>query len=291
MSGPRHRVLILANPDKPGVREHLEQLRPWLADRAEVQEVLTRPAAASQLPDGADRADLCVVLGGDGTLLGAARWLAPVGVPLLGVNLGKLGFLAEYNLEHLQKHFGDIVSGRIQPVERMMLEISVGTDDAGGFASLAANDVAICAGPPFRMVDLHLEQGGSEVARYLGDGLVVATPNGSTGYNMSAGGPILVPTLEAMAITPVAPHSLSMRPIVVHADMPVQIICHRINPGTAVVVDGQISHPVREGQTVRVGRADRPARIIPHPGRPFFQTLSRKLQWGQSPHHNSDPAM
>ena len=113
------------------------------------------------------------MFGGDGTLLSAARSLAGTGIPMLGVNMGKLGFLAEYNVEHLQKHFPQILSGQIQAIERMMLEVAVFAGAERRFASPAANDVAIFSGPPFRMIDLHVEQGGRHIAQYLGDGLVV----------------------------------------------------------------------------------------------------------------------
>ena len=283
------KILILGNMAKPGVAEQIDSLQGWFAEHATV---LAVQEARGRTPPDAMSADLCIVFGGDGTLLSAARMLAGTGVPLLGVNMGKLGFLAEFNVEHMQKHLDAILAGRIPPTERMMLWASVHNcrdeNAAGappGFCSAAANDVAISAGPPFRMIDLLVAQGDNEIARYSGDGLVISTPSGSTGYNMSAGGPILEPTLDAVAITPVAPHSLSMRPIVVRSDRPIRITATRVNPGTAVIVDGQVSSALCDGQVVEVSRADVPMRLIPHPGRTFFQTLSSKLQWGRSPHH------
>ena len=276
------RVIILGNMTKPGVGETLDALRPWFKQRVEI---LAEQPANEPLPDGAEKADLCVVFGGDGTLLAAARKLAGTGVPLLGVNMGKLGFLAEFNVEHMQKHFDDILAGRVAPTERMMLQVCVENCKAHKFCSPAANDVAISAGEPFRMIDLDVAQGDRPIARYLGDGLVVSTPTGSTGYNMSAGGPILEPTLDAVTITPIAPHTLSMRPICVRSDVTIRITATRLNPGSAVIVDGQATGGLCDGDTVEVRRADKPALIIPHPGRSFFGTLSDKLQWGQSPHH------
>lgn len=290
----RKKLLILGNMSKPGVAEQIEQLRGWFEERAEVVGV---SPTNEPLPQGGESADLAVVFGGDGTLLSAARLLAGTGVPLLGVNMGKLGFLAEFDVEHMQKHLGEVLDGKVEPTERMMLQVTVrpcstseGAGDGGsGFSSPVANDLAISAGPPFRMVDLHVFQGDSEVARYLGDGLVVATPSGSTGYNMSAGGPILEPTLDAITITPVAPHTLSLRPIVVRSDEAVRIVAVKVNPGTAVIVDGQVSCSLCEGDVVEIRRAPRGTRVVPHPGRSFFQTLANKLQWGRSPHHSWDP--
>jgi NAD+ kinase len=281
---PPKRLLIVANMDKPGVAEQIEALRPWLAERAEV---LAVARVRDPLPPGAEAADLCVVFGGDGTLLAAARSLAGAGVPLLGVNMGKLGFLAEYSVEHLRRHLDDILAGRIAPTERMMLQVAVSNCEAHALRSPAANDVAIAAGEPFRMIDLNVEQDGAQIARYLGDGLVVSTPSGSTGYNMSAGGPILHPSLDAFTITPIAPHTLSMRPIVVRSDCLIRITAGRVNRGSAVIIDGQVSGGLCDGDAVEVRRAQRGMLVVPHPGRAFFATLSDKLQWGHSPHHTA----
>jgi len=278
-------ILVLGHMGKEGVAGQIDALGPWFAQRAEVLAVQdTHEAAAPQWAS----ADLCVVFGGDGTLLSAARTLAGTGVPLLGVNMGKLGFLAEFSVEQMQEHFDDILAGKIAPTERMMLDVGVDDEDERVFSSPAANDVAISSGPPFRMIDLNVAKGDSQIARYRGDGLVIATPNGSTGYNMSAGGPILEPTLDAVTITPIAPHSLSMRPIVVRSDREICITAVGVNPGSAVIVDGQVSTALLDGQKVVVARADVPMRIVPHPARRFFQTLSDKLQWGRSPHHTTD---
>lgn len=279
-------IVILGNMNKPGVEDQIESLRNWFTERAEVLGVFAHDACP---PESAREARLCVVFGGDGTLLSAGRDLAPLGVPLLGVNMGKLGFLADFNVEHLQRHFDDALAGRIQPAERMMLVVQIegceGQTDAPAEPILAANDVAISAGDPFRMIDLAVRQGGQCVSRYLGDGLVLSTPTGSTGYNMSAGGPILQPTLEAVAITPIAPHTLSLRPIVVAPQPPIRITAERVNRGTKMIVDGQLPFDLCRGQVLRVSRADCSLRILPHPGRAYFDTLAGKLHWGQSPHH------
>ena len=279
----RKKILIFANFDKPGVAEQVETLRPWFDRHADV---LAVQPAGSPASDDACGADLCVVLGGDGTLLAAARTLADSSVPLLGVNMGKLGFLAEFNIEHMKKHFGDIIAGRIKPTERIMLQVQLTGCKQHSFRSSAANDVAITAGRPFRMIDLHVAQGGEHIAQYLGDGVVIATPTGSTGYNMSAGGPIMAPTLDAITITPIAPHSLSMRPIVVRTDRPIRITAARLNEGSSVIIDGQVSTELCDGDVLEVSRASAPMRLFPHPGRAFFDTLTTKLQWGRSPHHS-----
>ena len=271
---------------KSGVAEQLDSLGPWFARRAEVVAVV--PVGQAVPPDAAS-ADLCVVFGGDGTLLAAARMLAKADVPLLGVNMGKLGFLAEFDLEHMKQYVDEFFAGDLAPAERMMLEVSVDNCEVHSFQSPAANDVAIAAGHPFRMIDLAVALDGRNVASYLGDGFVVSTPAGSTGYNLSAGGPILQPTLDAITITPVAAHSLSMRPIVVHSSMPIRVTAARVNPGTAVSIDGQVTSGLCEGDVVEIRKAPSGAKFIPHPGRNFFDTLTRKLQWAHSPHHTSQP--
>lgn len=282
MSQRPKRVLVLWNERKPDVRARIDALADWFAERCEIHAIAP---AAGPLPAEAQDVEFCVVFGGDGTLLSAARMLSGTAIPLLGVNMGKLGFLADFSLEHFQKHFDEILDGQISPTNRLMLDVSVTNCVVHGFCSAVANDVAISAGAPFRMIDLRVEQGGVQIARYLGDGLIVSTPTGSTAYNMSAGGPIMAPTLEAVAITPIAPHTLSMRPIVVGADEPICITATSVNEGTTLIVDGQRPSGLCSGDQIEVARAAAPLRIIPHPRRAFFDTLTDKLQWGRSPHH------
>lgn len=277
------RILIIVNTDKQGAREQVESLRPWFTKLAEVVDVV-------DVLDDEDltdiQADLCIVFGGDGTLLASARRLAPSGIAMMGVNMGKLGFLADFSVEHMTKHLPDVLSGKIRPVRRMMLQVRVDGDEGEKpFSSPAANDVIISAGSPFRMIGLRISRDNDHIASYMGDGVVVSTPTGSTGYSLSAGGPILEPSLETIVITPVAPHTLSMRPVVVSGDATIRITTEHLNPGTTLVVDGQISTPLSEGQVVEIRRADHAASIIPHPGRSFFKTLSDKLHWARSPHH------
>ena len=274
-------ILIVGNETKPHVGEQVERFVDWLTGRATVCGVF---GINDTLDDRVAGAQLCVVFGGDGTLLATARKLAPMGIPLLGVNMGKLGFLAEFNLDQLQRDWDGVVGGEIQPTNRLMLDVTL-DDDGESFSSLAANDVSICSGTPFRMIDLCVRQDGDVITQYMGDGLVVATPSGSTGYNLSAGGPILQPTCQAVVISPVAPHMLSLRPIVLDASCDIEIIAARVNPGTNLLIDGQIPVRLHDQATVRIRKADQPMQIVPRPGQTFFNTLSQKLRWGQSPHH------
>jgi NAD+ kinase len=288
-------ILIVANMSKPAVKAELVALRPWLEQRAKIVGVIdsvTQTSVSEQgdadrqgpRPETPLRADLGIVFGGDGTLLAAARMLAPLGMPLLGVNFGKLGFLADFNVEHLREHLDAVLAGKVLWTERMMLEICT-RHGAQDDCRVAANDLAVVAGPPYRMIELHVCHGDDRIASYRGDGVVISTPTGSTGYNLSLGGPILEPTVEAMVITAIAPHSLSLRPLVVPASSAVQIMAQRVNAGTTMVIDGQISYPLVDGQVLAIRRAAHSARIITHPGRRFFKRLNEKLQWAQSPYH------
>ncbi len=278
----RKKVLIIANSARPAVAQQVQSLRPWLQERVEVLDVL---AVHQPVPEPLSRqAELCIVFGGDGTLLAAARTLAGTAMPLLGVNMGKLGFLAEYDVEHMQKHLAEVLAGQIKPTDRMMLEVKISNCQKHPFSSPVANDVVFAAGQPWRMIDLLVVRGTEEIAHYPGDGLIISTPTGSTAYNMSAGGPIMEPTLDVIAITPLAPHSLSMRPLMVGSDQVIRVTAVKVNAGSAVIVDGQISTGLCVGDVTEIRKAAVGARIVPHPGRPFFDTLTRKLQWGQGPH-------
>lgn len=277
------KILILGNMEKPGLADEIDSLMPFFEPLADVIAVLP---ARGTLDAHLARADLCVVFGGDGTLLSAARMLVDTAVPLLGVNLGKLGFLAEFNVEHLRKHLPDILAGKATVTERMMLRVCIHCNhNTERFTSPAANDVVVAAGEPFRIIDLAVSRGSDQIARYSGDGLIVATPTGSTGYNMSAGGTIMEPTLRAVAITPIAPHTLSLRPIAAAIDEPITVHAERVNPGSAVIVDGQVRSDLHDGDTIEITPAKTPLRIITHPGLTFFKTLSAKLKWGLNPGH------
>jgi len=278
------RILILANTKKPRVHSAMETLTPWLREHGELVGVVS---VTEKMGEPVPDADLAIVLGGDGSLLSAARAVASKGIALLGVNMGKMGFLAEFTTDDLRTHICDALEGRIVPVDRMMLNVCVRSCPKHKFQSPVANDVAVISGPPFRMIDLRVFQDDLSIAQYVGDGVVIATPTGSTGYNMSVGGPILEPSLDAMAISPIAPHSLSLRPIVIAGDHHIRISAASVNVGSAVIVDGQVSTGLCDGDLVEVSRSPYCMRIVPNPARTFLDTLSNKLQWGQSPHHRN----
>jgi len=296
------RVIILANRSRAMVAESLDGFRPWLARRAEiVAEIdLTQHAvdAAPVLPG----ADLMIVLGGDGTLLAQARHFIDRDVPMLGVNFGKLGFLAEFNLDELKQHWPAIEAQTCCFSQRVMIEaVAVDPDatleltsnwaaaereGAVRFRSLAFNDAVITAGEPFRMIELELaiDPGPNDDATVVfGDGLIIATPSGSTAYNLAAGGPIVSPDLDAICVTPICPHSLSFRPIVAAASAGVCVRVAAANPGTTLMVDGQLSSPLQVDSRVMVRRHPRTLKLLQNPGLNHWKMLARKLHWAATP--------
>jgi NAD+ kinase len=241
-----------------------------------------------------DAVDLAIVLGGDGTILGLARQALEAGVPVLGINFGKLGFLAEFNAEAFHRHAAALLTGRGTIREVAALDARVLRQGREIARQEAINDVAICNGAPFRMIELGLQIDrlpDANAPRVAGDGLIIATPTGSTAYNAAAGGPILEPTLAAMVVTPIAAHSLSFRPIVVPGSSIVEVIAHRVNreeghdptAGTCAVIDGQHTVPLEKGDVVRITVGERPLRLVVNPERSYWQTLIHKLRWASTP--------
>jgi len=272
------RVLILVNAEKPEAREAAQTLCPWLQKRAEVR--------TQDLSDGPIQAEphLVVVLGGDGSILKAARMLAGREVPVLGINMGKLGYLAEFTAQEFCEHFDKVLDGRAPVARRMMLAVRI--ERAGRTPeSLALNDVLLTGGDRHRMTAVALSVDGEPVTTYYGDGVLVATPTGSTAYCLAAGGPLLMPGLEAIALVPVCPHSLTHRPIVIRTDREVVLESCGLQREAACVVDGQERVPLARGDRVRVRRAEPAFLLVQNPDRRPFQTLREKLSWGQVPRY------
>ncbi|MDG2030284.1 MAG: NAD(+)/NADH kinase [Phycisphaerales bacterium] len=240
------------------------------------------------LPEGTDR---LVVIGGDGTLIGAIRRTLGSGVPVLGVNAGRLGVLAEFDVESLRSNAAEVFGDSPLVREHLVLHVAVHDEDGEArFESVAVNECVITAGPPFRMIELQLGIDGSDGPNLNGDGVIISTPIGSTAYNVSAGGPIVQPSVEAIAITPVAPHSLAFRPIVADASTRIDVTVNQANPGTTLVLDGQVNHQLRVGERIHVHRADQRARLIGNPGSPYWNTLIHKMRWAAPPtYRDSSP--
>ena len=232
-------------------------------------------------------ADLAVAVGGDGTMLAAARVLAPFSIPLLGINSGHLGFLTGTDLAGFRRHWRDILCGRFLIEERWMVSVEVARGKRRVFGPhLALNDCVIRCGEQARAILLKARSGARFVADYFGDGLIVSTPTGSTAYALAASGPIVDPALDVLLVAPICPHTLTQRPLIVSAGSPFVVQLSSRHPGEApqvlVSLDGQVGCALRIGDEVRVRRYDKPFRLVLDPGHSYFEVLRRKLRWGQT---------
>lgn len=294
MATPRS-VLLLVNRAKPDVEAALPEIRTLIAQTGRVVHELDAAEDAGPITE-ARGADLVVVLGGDGTLLSQSRRCATLGLPLLGVNLGKLGFMAEFDLPDLRREAPALFDGRPLPLEeRFLVRAEVyASDDAAhlepavpSFSGEALNDCVITAGPPYRMISVALSIDGHPGPTVTGDGLIVSTPIGSTAYNVSAGGAILAPGVDAMTLTPIAAHSLSFRPIVVPGSSTIRASMLRVNDGpdggTTLVLDGQVLQRLRRGELVVVRKHRHPVRFVRNVMGNYWSTLIQKMQWATPP--------
>ncbi|MFO7273570.1 MAG: NAD(+)/NADH kinase [Symbiobacteriaceae bacterium] len=275
---------LVINEDKPTAVTTGERILQRLESSGAA--VLLHPAAARRLgrpdlavPEGPrwGEADMLIVLGGDGTLIRAVQRVAPYGVPVLGINTGHLGFLTAMESGDALAQLDRVLAGGYELEERMMLQATVLRDGQALAAMSALNDAVISKGPRARMVHLEVVVGETEVARYRADGVIVATPTGSTAYSLSAGGPVVEPTVDCLLITPICPHTMSARSIVVGADVAVSIRVAASPGEVGLSADGSDPFPLLPGDVVRVGRAPYTARLVRLPGYCFYDVLRRKL--------------
>jgi len=237
--------------------------------------------------------DFAIVFGGDGSIISTARNVSKASLPVIGVNVGKLGFLAEFSEAELEDFFPRLKEGDVPTNKRMMLNCRVFNNSRDErremFCSAAINDIYITAGPPFRMIELKILVDGQSLAGCITDGLIISTPTGSTAYNLSAGGPILSPKIEAVVITPICPHSLSFRPIVINADSKIEVFGLRVNEGTTISIDGQVSLNLSIDDVVSIEKADSDFLIVNNPLRSQWDTLATKLSWAEKPKYKQYP--
>jgi NAD+ kinase len=233
-----------------------------------------REQAATEAPD------LVIVLGGDGSILRTARWLGYQQAPVLGVNLGRLGFLADVSSDEVENAFTDLAAGRFRCVDHLMLECDILRGGTTIHRELGLNDTSILAGPPFSMIEIALHVDGELATTYRADGLIVSTPVGSTAHNLSAGGPIVRKDLEAFIFTPLNPHTLTNRPVVDSAAREYELVVPQPNPGSACVVDGRVIASLAPGDRIRVRRAAPRFTLIQTREHGYYRTLREKLSWG-----------
>lgn len=274
------KLVIFADPQKGSVSDAVNDFTHFLKSKADI---LCSGTIENCTPQTLRQCDFAIVFGGDGSIISAARSLGKAKVPVVGVNLGKLGYLAEFNVNELKDLFDNIVAGQTSIEKRMMLACYIQDKECQG---TAVNEVFVAAGPPFRMIELDIRVDGHNVASCMSDGLIVSTPTGSTAYNLSAGGPILSGAMEAVVITPICPHSLSFRPLVMNANRTIELIGRRVNEGTTVSIDGQVSWPLKKGDVVQVTKAKGEFLVVNNPMRTAWDTLATKLRWAQKPRYS-----
>jgi NAD+ kinase len=287
------RVGIVAKPGLSAISADLPAIVRWLKDRG-VEAVFDTDTAALTRVDGArvvsrddlpHHVDLILLMGGDGTLLGMADRVATAGlqIPILGVNFGGLGFLTEITYPELFPSLEATLAGTAGIDERMMLRASVQRRSTVVAERFVLNDVAVTGGALSRLAEFDVMVGGKLVASFHADGIIIATPTGSTAYNLSAGGPIVHPAVDALVLNPIAPHTLTNRPLVIPAGaaVVVQPKMRGVEAEAFVTFDGQEGERLEPGDTVRIERAPHPARLIRASARSYYQVLRQKLRWAE----------
>jgi NAD+ kinase len=280
MADLKPKLIIFGDPGRRYAAESVERFVEFAEGRANI---LANCFRGSCELDVLKQADFAIVFGGDGTILSAARELSQANVPVIGVNVGKLGYLAEFSVDELLEQFDDIVSGRSMIEKRMIVRCCIKRGDEKMFCSTAINDMVVSAGAPFNMVHLEMCVDGQPLTECIGDGVIISTPTGSTAYNLSAGGPILSADLSALVVTPLCPQSLSFRPIVINAGGIVDVRLLRVNDGTTLTLDGQVSHKLELGDVVSLQKDEGAFLVVNNPLRTQWDTLASKLKWAEKP--------
>ena len=277
-STERPRVVILGVPDRKRVRVELERLRPAIAEHADI----VAEDLEFKHDFSANQQDLVIVLGGDGSILQSARQMGIHQTPVLGVNCGRLGFLAALLPDDFLSVWPEVCQGQFQVVDHLMLRTTLIRDEHPIAHQLALNEAAVLGGPPYQIIDILLYADGHLATRYRCDGLIVATPIGSTAHNLSAGGPILRRHLQAVVISPISPHTLTYRPLVDSADTVLELTVIEPNESTSIVVDGRVLGQLLPGDRVRIERAKECFQMLSVPGHNDYRALREKLGWGGS---------
>lgn len=273
------KAVVIFDGGRPKLRSRAEALLPTIQQHFDV--VSVQDDLDEQFhPDGAE---LAVTMGGDGTILRTARLMANQQLPVVGVNLGNVGFLAALQPDEIDSALPEVAAGRHALIDHLMFECSVLNEQGESTPLLGLNEAAVQAGPPFSMLEAQLFIDGDMVATYSCDGLIISTPVGSTAHSLAAGGPILRKDLQAFVISPISPHTLTNRPVVDSADRLYEVVVPSPNQGATLLVDGQVVGPLAAGDRVRVKRAGAVFRLVEVSGQSYYRTLRMKLGWGRRP--------
>ena len=277
---------ILTKPKSPEMKSTLEGVVTWLRERA-ISVLLDTTSAALLNERGgiqktqlAGQADVLLVLGGDGTILSAARLAADRSIPILGVNMGGLGFLTEVRLDDLFASLDRVFDNDFVLDERLMLQTHVHRHGETVARGIVLNDVVISKGTLARMIELRISIQGQFVTNLRADGLIIGTPTGSTAYSLSAGGPIINPAVQALILTPISPHTLTHRPLIVPENVEVEVTLTSRDDGAMATLDGQVGIAITQGDTAVIQSTDRRTKLIRFPESHHYEVLREKLKWG-----------
>jgi NAD+ kinase len=284
---PKSVGIIYKHNFGPAKRE-CQRLKEWFTERGitvYTEEMASRAFISQSLEEETNIPDTVhwvVVLGGDGTLLGAARKIGRYGVPILGINLGGLGFLAEIPLKRLYKDMERLIAGEMEVESRLMLEASVLRDNEEKCRFSVLNDVVINKGALARIINLRVSIDRRFLTTFRADGLIVSSPTGSTGYNLSAGGPILYPNLEALILTPICPFTLTQRPIILPDTSVIEINMGEDSEEVTLTFDGQVGFDLMDNDGIIIRTSEKKLKLIKSPDQDYFDILRTKLKWGES---------
>ncbi|HLZ49535.1 MAG TPA: NAD(+)/NADH kinase [Candidatus Acidoferrum sp.] len=279
---------VISRPRRSTLSALVPPLIRWLESRGlrviydeETASALPIPGEVQTREQLAHHSDILLVLGGDGTLLAAARVAAPRGIPILPVNMGSLGFLTSFTVEELYPALEETLAGRSSMSERVMLQVELLRGSTVLDLQHVLNDAVINKSTLARMIELELSIDDDFVCRYRADGLVVATPTGSTAYSLSAGGPIVHPSVEAFVITPICPHTLTDRPVVVRDSSTIEVKLAENSESVFLTLDGQKGIPMQSEDRIRITRSPQCLKLIQPPKKSYFEILRSKLKWGE----------
>jgi NAD+ kinase len=277
---------ILTKPKFPEVKTTLQAVVTWLRER-QIDVILDTTSASLLGEQGgiqktqlASRADVLLVLGGDGTMLNAARLAGERGIPILGVNMGGLGFLTEVHLENLYPSLERVFANDFVLDERLMLKTHVHRHGETVAQGVVLNDVVISKGTLARMIELKISIQGQFVTNLRGDGLIITTPTGSTAYSLSAGGPIINPAVRSLMLTPVCPHTLTHRPLIVPGNVEIEVTLTSRDDGAMATLDGQVGIAMTQGDTAVINASEYRTQLIRFPESHYYDVLREKLKWG-----------
>lgn len=280
------KIGIICKPGRKEPQEILKELLPLLRQKG-CETFVDADTAAALSINGFSRSeiasfvDLVLVLGGDGTMLNVSRLVAEKGIPILGINLGSLGFITEVNRDEIFNAVDKMLDDGFEIEERLMLSAAIHRNGKKITEYIVLNDIVINKGALARIIDLETNINNNYVTTFKADGLIISTPTGSTAYSLSAGGPILYPTLESIVLTPICSHTLTNRPIVLPDNSKIEIIIKSLSEDVFLTLDGQVGFPLRMDDVIEINKARYKAKLLVPVGHDYFKVLRTKLKWGE----------